>query len=205
MAYFPFFVDLTGKKGVIVGGGTVALRKIEKLLPFSADLYVIAPEICAEVRAIQGIHLIERRYVPGDEAEAYFVIAATGDAECNHQISARCKEQNILVNVVDDAAYCGFLFPSLVQQGDLTIGISTGGSSPTAAICLKKQIAALIPDQFDEILDFLHRQRDEIKALVPNEKERHVLLRQLFFACVQVQRPLGQEEVRSMLPKEIHI
>lgn len=204
MACFPFFVDLCAKQGLIVGGGVVALRKIEKLMSFSPSLTVLAPEICPEIRRIPGLKLVQREFVPGDEEGAFFVIAATNDAECNRQISERCKNKKILVNVVDDAENCTFLFPALVQRGDLTVGISTGGSSPTAAICLKEQISEIIPERFDEILEFLHQQREAIKAKVPDEKERHVLLRELFFEAMRSKRPLNNDEVSRILQEEVH-
>lgn len=202
MAYFPFFVDLSQKSGLILGGGTVALRKIEKLLPFSPQLRVIAPFICSEIRSIPGLELTEREFVPGDERNAFFVIAATDDPECNHKIADRCRAQNILVNVVDDAEYCSFLFPALVQKGNLTVGISTGGSSPTAAICLKEQIGEQIPECFDEILEFLHQQREFIKADVPDETVRSRLLRKLFYAAMQNGSPLDDVQMRGFLKKE---
>lgn len=202
MAYFPFFVDLCGKQGIIVGGGVVALRKIEKLLPFSPSLRVIAPDICPKIRQIPGLDLVEREFVPGDEEAAFFVIAATNSSHCNRMVSELCREKNILVNVVDDAVSGSFIFPALVQEEDLTIGISTGGISPTAAICLKEQIRALIPNRFGEILTFLHRQRRIIKNQVSNENERHALLRTLFFAAMQRKRPLNNQEVSELLQKE---
>lgn len=203
MAYFPFFVDLSQKTGIIFGGGTVALRKIEKLMPFAPKLRVISPYICPEIRANAALELIERAFVPGDEKEACFVIAATDDPVCNHNIAMRCKEQKIPVNVVDDAEYCTFLFPALVQKGNLTVGISTGGSSPTAAICLKEQIGAQIPERFDEILDFLHQQREYIKAVVPDESVRSEILRKLFTAAMQNSGPLDTVQMQIFWNKEI--
>lgn len=203
MAYFPFFVDLSQKTGIIFGGGTVALRKIEKLMPFAPKLRVISPIICSEIRAISALELVERTYMPGDEKDAYFVIAATDDPACNHRIATCCKAQKIPVNVVDDAEYCTFLFPALVQKGNLTVGISTGGSSPTAAICLKEQIGAQIPERFDEILEFLHQQRESIKAAVLDESVRSKILRKLFTAAMQNGGPLDTAQMQSFWSKEI--
>lgn len=195
MPYFPFFTDLSHKSGLVVGGGIVALRKVEKLIPFTSDLTVIAPEISPAIRKISGLTLLERTYIPGDEEGNAFVIAATNDRAVNRLISERCQAQNIPVNVVDDAELCSFLFPALVQRGELTVGISTGGSSPTAAICLKEQINSFLPERFDEILDFLHAERDRMKAEFPTESGRHVLLRKLFYAAVEAGRPLTEEEL----------
>ncbi|EJX02871.1 siroheme synthase [gut metagenome] len=133
---------------------------------------------------------------------SFFVIAATDEPVCNHKIAELCKQKRIPVNVVDDAEECSFLFPALVTKGNLTVGISTGGSSPTAAVCLKEQIAEMIPEHFDEILEFLHEQRDKIKKEISNEQLRHSLLKKLFFAAVAKGKPLQSEEVSEMIQKE---
>ena len=124
MPYFPMFVDLTGQPCLIVGGGAVAARKAEKLRPYSPDLRAIASEF---VSGFEGCTLLRRPYIPGDEDGMALVIAATDDPDLNHTISAACREKRIPVNVVDDKEYCTFLFPCLVQEGELSVGISTGG------------------------------------------------------------------------------
>ena len=196
MPYFPMFVDLTGQPCLIVGGGAVAARKAEKLRPYSPDLRAIAPEF---VSGFEGCTLLRRPYIPGDEDGMALVIAATDDPDLNHAISAACRSKNIPVNVVDDREYCSFLFPCLVQEGELSIGISTGGASPTAAVWLKQQITDLVPTGFDEILAFLEELRPQIKAKISEESKRSAVFAALFHACVQVGRPLTQEELEAFL------
>lgn len=196
MPYFPMFVDLTGQPCLIVGGGSVAARKAEKLRPYSPDLRAIAPEF---VSGFEGCTLLRRPYIPGDEDGMALVIAATDDPDLNHAISAACRSKNIPVNVVDDREYCSFLFPCLVQEGELSIGISTGGASPTAAVWLKQQITDLVPTGFDEILAFLEELRPQIKAKISEESKRSAVFAALFHACVQVGRPLTQEELEAFL------
>ena len=144
MGYFPFFVDLTGKEGLIVGGGTVALRKVEKLLPYGPHLPVAAPEVLPELDSCPELTLLRRPFAPELLENKAFVIAATDDAAVNREISALCQERGIPVNVVDDPDQCTFLFPALVKRGDLSVGISTTGASPTAAVWLKQQVEGLI-------------------------------------------------------------
>ena len=196
MPYFPMFVDLTGQPCLIVGGGSVAARKAEKLRPYSPDLRAIASEF---VSGFEGCTLLRRPYIPGDEDGMALVIAATDDPDLNHAISAACRSKNIPVNVVDDREYCSFLFPCLVQEGELSIGISTGGASPTAAVWLKQQITDLVPTGFDEILAFLEELRPQIKAKISEESKRSAVFAALFHACVQVGRPLTQEELEAFL------
>ena len=196
MPYFPMFVDLTGQPCLIVGGGSVAARKAEKLRPYSPDLRVVSPEFGS---GFEDCTLLRRPYIPGDEDGMALVIAATDDPDLNHAISAACREKRIPVNVVDDREYCSFLFPCLVQEGELSIGISTGGASPTAAVWLKQQITDLVPTGFDEILAFLEELRPQIKAKISEESKRSAVFAALFHACVQVGRPLTQEELEAFL------
>ena len=196
MPYFPMFIDLSGRPCLIVGGGTVAARKAEKLRPYSPDLRIIAPEFPP---GFEGCTLLRRPYAPGDEDGMALVIAATGDPDLNRAISAACRRKNIPVNVVDDREHCTFLFPCLVQKGELSVGISTSGASPTAAIWLKNRITEQIPTGFEEILAFLEELRPRIKASFPAEAERSALFAALFQACIQVGRPLTEAELEVFL------
>ena len=121
MAYFPFFIDIENKKGLIVGGGRIAAHKAEKVKPFGVKITIIAPDIMDKLKQDPAFMCEERPFVPEDIEGCAFVIAATDDRGLNHRISALCQEKGILVNVVDDKDYCGFLFPSLVKEGKLTV------------------------------------------------------------------------------------
>lgn len=198
--YFPMFVPLEGRRGLIVGGGTVALRKLEKLAPYGASLCVIAPRILSEIAAMPDVERIERRFQPSDmDADWALVIAATDDPCENHRIAEQCGRRGIPVNVADDPAYCSFIFPALVQRGPLSVGISTGGASPTAAVCLKERIEAMVPERFEDILEWLHAQRAVLKARMPEEKARAAALRRLFAACMEKGAPLDGGETEGLL------
>lgn len=203
MAYFPFFVDLEGQRGLIVGGGTVALRKAEKLLPYGPALTVVAPEPVSELAALP-VTLVRRSFQETDLDSADFVIAATDDENENHRISALCRGRNIPVNVVDDKAACSFLFPALVRRGSLSVGVSTGGSSPTAAIWLKKQIEAILPEQTEEILTWLEEQRPILKERLPDQRARAACFARLFAACLALGRPLTEQERERELGEDTY-
>lgn len=202
MAYFPFFMDLEGKKGLIVGGGTTALRKAEKLLPYGPELTVASPELCPELRDLPGLELLRRPFELAMLEGRFFVIAATDDRSLNHQIAALCRRRGILVNVVDDREACTFLFPALVKRGELSVGVSTGGSSPSAAIWLKEQIAGVLPEGMEEILAYLEGQRAQVRAMFPEEARRGEVLRALFLACLERGCPLTEEETAEILSLE---
>lgn len=115
MAYFPFYIDIENKKILVVGGGTVALRKIEKLIPFSPDITVVAPKICDEIKAL-NVKIIDRRFCDSDLDGAFCVVSATDDETLNGRIFQLCNEKNILVNTVDDKEKCGFIFPAIASK-----------------------------------------------------------------------------------------
>lgn len=185
MSFFPFFRDITGVSGFIIGGGKVALRKAEKLLPYGAKLTVIAPNILPAFQKID-VGLIERQFCENDLANApEFVIAACDDRELNQQIALLCRKLKIPVNVVDQPECCTFLFPALVQRGDLSIGISTSGASPSAAVWIKEEIERLLPAHMEQSLKWMKEQRIAAKAQMGEEALRGRYLKQLFSACMR--------------------
>lgn len=199
MGYFPFFVDIAGKEGLIVGGGIVALRKIEKLLPFAPQLTVAAPEILPEIEQLPSVTALRQSFTPQLLEHKFFVIAATDDPQLNHTISGLCRLRNIPVNVVDDKEACSFLFPALIQQGRLTVGISTGGASPSGAKYVKQLLLDALPEAFPEILDYLADQRDKIQSAIGDEAARSRIYTAVFSACMQHGRPLKPVELSELL------
>lgn len=175
------FVQLKGAKALIVGGGTVALRKAEKLLPYGPHIKVVAPDIIPELAALPGLTLCRRPFAESDlQGTPALVIAATDEPALNRNIAALCREKCIPVNVVDDPEACGFLFPALVRRGRLSVGISTGGASPTAAVWLKERIESILSPHFGTALDRLEAMRPALKAQIPEERDRAARFRAAF-------------------------
>lgn len=196
MTYFPMFINLNQEQVLVVGGGMVALRKVQKLLPYGAKLTVISPYIVDKLLEIPEITIVQREFCDADlEQHLAMVIAATDDQQVNKEISSLCKAKNIMVNVVDNINECSFIFPALVKQGNLSAGISTGGASPTAAIYYKERLQELVPANIDEILDWLEEKRQEMKIQIPQQAKRAGIFRKLFDACLEKGRPLTEEEM----------
>lgn len=198
MPLFPIFIDLKGRRALIVGGGRVALRKAERLMPYGADICAVAPEFEDAFRSLSGVTLLERRFEPGDIEGAALVIAATDDGELNAAVSELCRWENIPVNVVDDLEKCSFVFPALVQRGELSVGISTGGASPSAAQYVRRGVEQLVPEGFEDILGFLAAHRAAVKAALPPER-RAGAYAGLFERCMELGRALSEEELAAFL------
>ena len=200
MSYFPFFIDLEGKEGLVIGGGSVALRKVEKLLPYGPKLTVIAPEILPEIKKYEGISYMEIPFTASALEGKSFVIAASDHVRVNHEAARLCRERGILVNVVDDKEACTFLFPALVKRGELSVGISTGGASPSAAVYVKEQIDQLLPEDFGEILDELAALRPLVMEKAA--KDRGAIFQKLFEHRLNTGVPLEEEVLRRILEGE---
>lgn len=210
MPYFPMFINLKDQPVLIIGGGSVALRKLQKLVPYDPVPIVIAPEIIPEItelshmKVFSEITLCYRKFHLWDLfSRPAFVIAATNTAKVNHKIAFLCHRFHIPVNVVDDPDYCSFIFPALVQQGDFSAGISTGGTSPTAAIHYKEQLQSLLPENLDKILTWLEAQRPKLKAVIPEQRKRAVIFRKLFNACIKKEKTLTQEEADCYIHSDL--
>lgn len=220
MAYFPFFIELSQAQGLVVGGGRVALRKIEKLLPYGPLLTAAAPQFHEELEELERslrnealrkkenhengsaqLVLCRRPFTPEDLAGKEFVIAAAGDREVNHRVARLCRERRIPVNVVDDREASSFLFPSLIKKGSLSVGISTGGSSPSAAIYLKERFSQAVPENLPQILNFLAEQRVRAQQSIVQGERRERLMKELFCACMERGGPLTQEEAQAWIEK----
>lgn len=198
MPLFPIFIDLKGRRALIVGGGRVALRKAERLMPYGADICAVAPEFEGAFRSLSGVTLLERRFEPGDIEGAALVVAATDDGELNAAVSELCRWENIPVNVVDDLEKCSFVFPALVQRGELSVGISTGGASPSAAQYVRRGVEQLVPEGFEGILDFLSAHRAQVKESLPPER-RAAAFAALFERCLERGGPLSEAELAAFL------
>lgn len=178
MGYFPFFVDVENQNCLVVGGGVVALRKIEKLLPFNPNITVVSPKVHKEILSIKNINIIKRKFDFNDLKEKSFVITATDDKTLNKEIYNSCEENNIPVNTVDDKDNCSFIFPALARNNGVTVAISTSGKSPIYAKYLRKKIESLIQDS-ESIVDNLSKYREKIKNEISLEENRKLAFEKL--------------------------
>lgn len=199
MGYFPFYIDIENKKCVVVGGGVVALRKVEKLLPFKPRITVIAPEIHEEIEGLSELEIHRRKFVDKDIEGAFLVISATDDKELNAHIFKLCNDRNILVNTVDDKDNCSFIFPALVKKENVTVGISTEGKSPIYARFLREKIESSIDDNCDRIIDILSGIRSLIKCEIPTEENRKSAFEQILKLCIQDINNITDDKISEII------
>ncbi len=128
--YFPLYVDLSERNILVVGGGVVGTRRARVLSEFAGQITVVSPQVTEEMRELASldcITLLQRPFEERDLAGMDVVLAATNDAVLNQKIAEMCRELGIPVNVSSDRTACDFLFPSVVADGNLVIGINASG------------------------------------------------------------------------------
>ncbi len=182
MAKYPIFLELGGRRVVVVGGGAVALRKARTLLDAGARLIVVAEEPGDALTALclqHGAEVIRSKYAKQYVAEAVLVVAATNDAKVNEQVYRDCQALEILCNVVDDPQHCDFFVPAVVKRGDLQIAIGTEGNSPAYAGHLRQKLETLFTEEHGRFVTELERVRREIIDVVPTSTDRKALLGEL--------------------------
>ena len=171
MDYLPLQIDLRGEDCLVVGGGALALRKIELLLKAGAAVSVVAKACCDAVRGLAqsgSVLLTERAYRSTDSDGRRLVIAATDDAAINAQIYADCQARAIWVNTVDAPELCSAIFPAIVDRGSVLVSVSTGGRSPTLARIVRGWIEARLPPRLGALADFAAERRERVAAAVPD-------------------------------------
>ena len=182
MNLLPIFLKLEGRRGLLVGAGTVALEKIGSLLKTGVRLRVVAPRARAEVRALAAegkLEWVERGFEAGDLDGNFIVIAATDVPEVNADVYREAMARGIPCNSVDDIPNCDFFFGSVVKRGELQIAISTAGESPAVAQRLRREIDEQLPEDLGVWLAKLGEMRREVLATHERGEERRLLLHEL--------------------------
>lgn len=164
--YYPAFLNLNGQPCLVVGGGAVAERKVKTLLDSGAHVTVISPQITPRLkrRVEKGqIKHLNRPYQQGDHQGMYLLIAATDDTKLNRTVGIEARKDGVLVNVVDDPTYCDFIAPSIVQQGNITFAISTGGGSPALSRWLRTRLQAQYTSEYGKLAALLAQVRLQLR------------------------------------------
>lgn len=209
----PFYIAclrLTGRRCVVVGGGEVALEKVEGLLTCDADVTVIAPELVAPLRALAdegSIAWVPRHYGgPADLERVFVVIAATDDTEVNIRVYDDAEARAMLVNVVDAPPLCSFILPAIVRTGPLAIAVSTAGASPALAKRIKRQIAAEYGDDYARLAVLLNEVRGWAKSTLPTYQDRKAFFEGIVDGDpdpVEVLRSEGEDAVRVLIATQV--
>jgi len=179
---YPMSVSLESKRCLVVGGGKVALRKVESLLEYGAEVVVVSPRVEEGIRnraQEKMISLREREFSDCDLDDVVMVFIATDDHALNNHIVRLCKSRHIWVNAADNPDESDFFVPSVLRRGSLSIAVSTDGKSPLLAARLRRELETLITEEYGEFVEILGEVREKIKKTDLTIEKRQQVYRQL--------------------------
>jgi len=167
MSYYPIYLNLHGRRCLVIGGGGVAERKIAGLLEAGAQPTVVSPAITdtiARWAKEHSIDLIARRYQTGDLNDYEIAFVATDDGPVNAQVFGDGRRSGVWVNTADDPAHCDFILPSVLRRGDLTVSVSSGGTSPALSRTIREELELYFTAEYELLVKLAAEARAELQA-----------------------------------------
>ena len=177
-AFYPVFLDLRGRRAVVIGGGAVAEQKVHGLVGAGAHVTVVSTDVTPALGALARRNAIEhkrRPYRRGDIKGAWLAIAATDDRGTNGAVWAEAEQLGVPLNAVDDLEHCSFIAPAVHREGDITVAVSTAGKSPALAVRLRQHIARLVGRAEARLCELLGELRPGLAERVPDTPARTAL------------------------------
>ena len=206
--YYPVYLNLAGKRCVIVGGGTIAQGKIAALRDAGASITVISPEATPGIQTASrrgDVVWEQREYRSGDLEGSFIAVAATNVWYVNREIYEEAEQRGVLLNVVDDPDLCTFIAPSIVKRDPITLAISTGGASPALARRLREVLAEAPALEWADLAGVLSQARKRVKerrAVIDPERWQCCLTEELLVMAQQGRTDEALEVLLAQLVDE---
>jgi precorrin-2 dehydrogenase / sirohydrochlorin ferrochelatase len=165
MGYYPIYLDMTGRRCLVIGGGAVAERKIAGLLEVGAEPTVVSPAITDTIAGWvkdRVVGLIHRNYQQGDLSDFTIAFVATDDGAVNAQAFSDALRLGVWMNAADDPAHCDFILPSVLRRGDLTVAVSSSGTSPALSRIIREELELYFTEEYALLVKLAAEARDEL-------------------------------------------
>ncbi len=213
MTFFPVNLNVAGRLCLVVGGGSVALRKIRSLLGCKAEVVVISPRVVEEIERLVKEGAVEwrrRNYKDGDLADAFLVFAATDSIEVQKRVSLEAAQRGVLLNSASDPRRCDFQVPATVRRGELLLTVSTGGGSPAFSKLLRRQLERQFGMEYATVIELLAAIREVVVPGPGSSLEHKKLFEQMVLSdiveCVrQGQWQRAKDVLGEILPAGIDV
>jgi len=160
---YPVMLNVAGRRCLVVGGGSVAARKVEGLRAAGAEVTVVAPDVAEAIEAV-GVQVERRPYRAGEAGDYRLVIAASDDPQLNGRVYADAEASGVWINSADDPENCSFTLPAILRRGPITVTVSTGGQSPALASWLRDQLGEQVGPEYEILLGLLAERREALRS-----------------------------------------
>jgi siroheme synthase-like protein len=204
-SYYPLFLSLAGKLCIVIGGGKVAERKVQGLLKAHAQPRIISPEVTKGIRRLRErgvLEVFERDYREGDLEGACLAFAATDKREINERVREESIARAIPLNIADSPDHCGFIVPSVIRKGPVTVAVSTSGQAPMLSKKLKDQLAEVMGSHYGSYVKKVGAFREFLILHVKDGRKRREVLKRLAQADVAEVSGMGLREMKRRFLEE---
>ena len=187
MDHLPIFINIRKKPCIVIGGGDVALRKINLLLKAQAKVICLSPLFCKGIKNLSKdghITLINKSFDQTDIKDYSIIIAATDDSSVNSSISAIAQVKKIPVNVVDSPELSSFIMPSIVDRSPLIIAVSSSGKAPVLSRIIRAKLETVIPSAYGILADIAGEYRQKVKDRFSTIKDRRAFWEAVFSGVI---------------------
>jgi siroheme synthase-like protein len=167
MGFYPVFLDLSGRRCLVVGGGTIAERRVEALLEAGAAVTLVSPTLTPALAALGAagrIRHVARAYEPGDLAGAALAFTVADDPAVSPVVAREARERGVWLNAADEPAHCDFILPGLVRRGVLTVAVGSGGASPALTRALREHLDGTLGPEWAALAELAARARLDLRA-----------------------------------------
>ncbi len=202
MQYLPIFIKIKQRPCLVVGGGSIAARKVALLQKAQAQVTVVSPVLCEELQKLSKEQLIRhenRKFEDSDLDACVVVIAATNQQLVNKHVSALAHQLRVPVNVVDNPDLCSFIMPSIIDRSPVVIAVSTGGSSPVLARLIRTKLEGIIPAAYGRLATLVEGFRDKVKEAFPDVESRRAFWEKILAGSVAERVFSGHESDAKQL------
>lgn len=175
MELLPIFLDIKDQPCLVVGGGPIALRKLNNLYQAGARIHLVAPTLVEELAARADdprIRYAPRRFTEADLDGVRLAIAATADRAVNREIGALARARGIPVNVADQPEDCSFTMPAIIDRSPVVVAVSTGSASPVLARMIRARLESLVPAGYGRLANLCARYRERVKGRFAEQRDR---------------------------------
>jgi uroporphyrin-III C-methyltransferase/precorrin-2 dehydrogenase/sirohydrochlorin ferrochelatase len=187
MEHLPIFIKIKQKPTLVVGGGDIALRKINLLLKAQAKVDCLSPLFCEDIKNLSKdghTTLINKSFDQTDIKDYSMIIAATDDKSVNSLISSIAQDKKIPVNVVDSPELSSFIMPSIVDRSPLIIAVSSSGKAPVLSRIIRAKLETVIPSAYGTLVEIAGEYRQKVKERFLKIKDRRAFWEATFSGVI---------------------
>ena len=208
--YMPVSLTMKGRASLVVGGGQVALRKVETLLDYDTEITVVAPEVDPklEMFARHNRITVEKRPYKSPEAADYgLVISASDNMDVNKRVCEDSRKAGVPVNVADAPPLCDFIFPAVVRRNCLTAAVSTDGKAPFMAGHLRLVLAEIFPKHWEKLMQRAANYRKQVQERWGDDMVRKTAAYERFVEAdwATMQKEMDDDEIKYRLEQMIEL